>query len=99
MGYYLVKWPSKPYTLQADAEGVSGVIAAGAMVVDAVYFNMVVCAPYWHMQSELMTVIKVRQVLQSGLQLEELSATNVASHLQQIGWDAEEGRKNHSTGA
>ena len=62
--------------MQADAEGVLGVIAAGAMVVEAVYFNMVRCVPYWYTQSELMTVIKVRHVLWNGLQLVEISVTN-----------------------
>ncbi len=76
MGYYVVKWTSEPYALQADAEGVSGVIAAGAMVVDAVYFNMVGRALYWYTQLELMMVIEVRHVLRSGLQMEEISATN-----------------------
>ena len=51
-------------------------IATGAMVVDAVYFNMVGRAPYWYMQLELTTVIEVRYVLRSGLQLEEISDTN-----------------------
>ena len=76
MGYYVVKWTSEPYALQADAEGMSGVIADGAMVVDAVYFNRVERAPYWYTQSELMTVVEVRHVLWSGLQLKEISATN-----------------------
>ena len=49
-------------------------IAAGAMVVDAVYFNMVGRAPYWYTQSELTTVVEVRHVLRSGLQ--EISVTN-----------------------
>ncbi len=43
MGYYVIKWMSEPYALQEET---SGVIAAGVMVVDAVYFNMVECAPY-----------------------------------------------------
>jgi hypothetical protein len=76
MGYYVVKWTSKPYALQAETEGVSGVIAAGAMVVDAVYFNMVKRASYWYTQSDLKMVVKVRHVLQNGLQLDEISATN-----------------------
>ncbi len=50
MGYYVVKWTSEPYALQAEAEGVSDVIAAGSMVVDAVYFNMVGRVPYWYTQ-------------------------------------------------
>jgi hypothetical protein len=40
MGYYVVKWTSEPYALQAAAEGVPGVIVAGVMMVDAVYFKM-----------------------------------------------------------
>ena len=39
MGFYLIKWTSEPYALQIDTEGMSGVIADEAMVVDAVYFN------------------------------------------------------------
>jgi hypothetical protein len=38
MGYYLVKWLSEPYyTLQADTEGMAGMISAGTMVVEGVY--------------------------------------------------------------
>ena len=51
-------------------------IAAGAMVVDGVYFNMVGRAPYWYMQSELMMVVEVWHVLWSGMQLEEISEKN-----------------------
>jgi hypothetical protein len=40
------------------------------------YFNMVGRAPYWYTQSELSTVVEVRHVLRSGLQMEEISATN-----------------------
>ncbi len=46
MGYYIVKWESKPYALQADAEGISGIVMAGAMVVDGLYCNRVRRAPY-----------------------------------------------------
>jgi hypothetical protein len=37
MGYYVVKWLSKPYSLQEDMEGMSGVIDVGVMVVDALF--------------------------------------------------------------
>ncbi len=37
MGYYVVKWLSEPYALQTDTEGMSGVINAGAMVVDGIF--------------------------------------------------------------
>jgi hypothetical protein len=76
MGYYLVRWLSKPYTLQEDTEGMSGVIDTGVMVVDIMYFNHVECTPYWYMPMGGMIVIKVRHVLQMGLQLQEISTTN-----------------------
>ena len=41
MGYYIVQWKSEPYALQADAEGMSGIVTAGVMVVDRLYFNRV----------------------------------------------------------
>ena len=46
MGYYIVKWLSESYTLQVVAEGISGIVTAGAMVVDGLYFNRVQQAPY-----------------------------------------------------
>ena len=70
MGYYIVQWKSEPYALQADAEGISGIVTAGAMVVD------VQRAPYWYTQLEEMSIIEVRHVLRSRLQLEEISETN-----------------------
>ncbi len=76
MGYYIVKWESEPYALQVDAEGISGIVTAVAMVVDGLYFNRVQRAPYWYTQSEETSIIEVRHVLQSGLQLEEICATN-----------------------
>jgi hypothetical protein len=45
-------------------------------VVDELYFNRVQQAPYWYMQSDETSIIKVRHVLRSGLQLEEICATN-----------------------
>ncbi len=74
--YYVVKWLSKPHALQMDTEGMSGVINAGAMVVDGIFFNRVQRAPYWHMLLEETTIVEVRHVLQSGLQLKKISATN-----------------------
>jgi hypothetical protein len=45
MGYYLVKWLSEPYTLQADTEGMAVMISAGTMVAEGVYYNRVKRAP------------------------------------------------------
>ncbi len=77
MGYYIVKWESESYALQADAEGILGIVTAGAMVADGLYFNRVQRAPYdWYTQLEETSIIKVRHVLQSGLQLKEICAMN-----------------------
>jgi hypothetical protein len=76
MGYYIVQWKCEPYALQADAEGMLGIVTAGVMVVDGLYFNRVQRAPCWYMQSEEMSIIEVRHVLRSGLQLEEINETN-----------------------
>ena len=76
MGYYLVEWLSEPYSLQMDTDGMAGVIGAGKMVVDAMYFNRVQRAPFWYTKSEEATVVEARFVLKSGLDLEEVCAMN-----------------------
>jgi hypothetical protein len=76
MGYYLVKWLSKPYTLQEDTEGMSGMIPAGSMVVDGLYFNRVQQVPLWYTPSGNTTVMEVKYVLWTGLQLKPISTTN-----------------------
>ncbi len=62
-GYYLVKWLSKPYTLHDDTEGMSGIISARKMVVDALYFNPVHCAQNWYTLSDITTVVEVKHIL------------------------------------
>jgi hypothetical protein len=76
MGYYLVKWLSEPYTLQADTEGMAGMISAGTMVVEGVYYNRVKRAPYWYTPSEVRAVFEMRHVLWTGLQLLDISREN-----------------------
>ncbi len=76
MGYFVVRWLSEPYSLQADTVGMSGVIGAGTMVVNAIYYNRVARAPFWYTQSGETTVIEVRFVLLTGLEVEEVSAAN-----------------------
>ncbi len=76
MGYYLVKWLSKPYTLQEDTEGMSGMIPVGSMVVDGLYFNRVQQAPLWYTPSGDTMVVEVKYVLQTDLQLQPISTTN-----------------------
>jgi hypothetical protein len=58
-------------------EGMSGVIGAGVMVVDALFYNRVMCAPFWYTQSGERMVVKVRYVLLTGLEMEEVSAINI----------------------
>ncbi len=48
MGYYVVKRLSKPYTLQDDTDSMLGVINAGVMVADALYFSRVKRKHYWY---------------------------------------------------
>ena len=76
MGYYLVCWLSKPYTLQEDTEGMAGVIGTGAMVADAMFYNRVGGAPYWYTPSETTTIVQMRHVLHTGLELQGISRTN-----------------------
>jgi hypothetical protein len=77
MGYYLVKWLSKPYTLQGDTEGMAGMISAGTMVVKGVYYNRVKRALYWYTPSEVRAVFEMRHVLWTGLQLLDISRENM----------------------
>ena len=79
MGYYVVKWLSEPYSLQEDMEGMSGMIGAGVVVEDALFYNRVMRAPFWYTQSGETTVVEVRYVLLTGLEMEEVSATNTLS--------------------
>jgi hypothetical protein len=77
MGNYVVKWLSKPYTLQEEMEGMSGMIRVGTMVADMLYFNQVERARHWYYtQSNMTTVVEVRYVLLTGFQLQPISKTN-----------------------
>jgi hypothetical protein len=76
MGYYLVKWLSEPYTLQTDTAGMSGMIPAKTIVADALYFNRVQHTPHWYTPSGVMTVVKIKYVMRTDLQLQQISTTN-----------------------
>ena len=76
MGYYLVKWLSEPCTLQTDTAGMSGMIPAGTIVANALYFNRVQRAPHWYTPSGMTTMVKVKYVMRTGLQLQPISTTN-----------------------
>ncbi len=75
-GYYLVKWLSESYTLHADTKGMSGIISAGKMVVDALYFNPVHPTQNWYTPSDITTVVEVKHILRTGLQVQPICATN-----------------------
>ena len=51
-------------------------ILVGSMVVDGLYFNRVEQAPLWYTPSGDTTVVEVKYVLQTGLQLQPISTTN-----------------------
>ena len=76
MGYYLIKWLSKPHTLQEDTGGMSGMIPAETMVVDALYFNRVHHTQHWYTPSAETMVTEVKHVLQICLQVQPISETN-----------------------
>ena len=77
MGYYLIKWLSEPYTLQTDTADTSGMIPARTIVANALYFNRVQRAPHWYTPSSMTTIIEVKYVMRTGLQLQPISTTNV----------------------
>ena len=62
--------------MQVDTDGMAGVIGDGTMVVDAMNYNRVQRAPFWYMKSEEKTEFEAWHVLKSGLDVEEVSATN-----------------------
>jgi hypothetical protein len=76
MGYYLVKWLSEPSILQDNTEEMFGMIPIGSMVVDRLYFNRVQQVPLWYTPSGDTTVVEVKCVLRTGLQLQPISTTN-----------------------
>ncbi len=76
MGYYLIKWLSKPHTLQEDTEDMTGMIPTRSMVVDGLYFNMVQRALHWYTPSGDTMVVEVKFVLRTGLQLQPISTSN-----------------------
>jgi hypothetical protein len=51
----------------------SGMIPAKSMVVDGLYFNRVQQVPLWYTQSGDTTVVEVKYVLQTGLQLQPIT--------------------------
>ena len=81
-GFYIIKFTSSAYTLQDDVELEEYTpalkIKAGALVVDAEYFNKVPGASGWYTPTqgeERKTVVRVQQVLAADLQLAPISDT------------------------
>lgn len=86
-GYYVVKWSSAPYTLQADVELTMYTpaikIKAGELVVDAEYYNKVEGARLWYTPTQgegRKTTVRVQQVLAANLTLEPISEKNKLPH-------------------
>ena len=54
----------------------AGMINAGTMVVEGVYYNRVTRAPYWYTPSEVRAVFEMRHALWTGMQLLDISREN-----------------------
>jgi hypothetical protein len=55
----------------------SGMIHTGSMVVDGLYFNRVQHVPHWYTPSDDTTVVEVKYVLRTRLQLQPIRTSNV----------------------
>jgi hypothetical protein len=51
-------------------------IPTGSMVINRLYFNRVQRAPHWYTPSGYTTVVEVKYVLRTGLQLQPISTSN-----------------------
>ena len=54
----------------------TGLIGTGKMMANALYFNRVQRAPYWCTLSGENAIVEVRYVLQTGVQMQEISRVN-----------------------
>ena len=82
-GYYLIKFTSKPYTLQAAVElkmyDPPIRIETGELVCDAEYFNKVPGASLWYTATaaqDAVTVVRVQQVVAADLKPAAISEEN-----------------------
>ena len=83
-GYYLVKWITEPYTIQEDIlmKGVKPpqTAFAGEIICDALFWNPVPGAVDWYTsmtKKEGMVMIRLKQVLVTGLTMMEISERNM----------------------
>ena len=74
-----MEWLTEPYSLEEDTEELAGVIGTGTMVSNATFHNRVGGAPCWRTRSRLKTVIEVRYVLQTGVEMDEINPKNPLS--------------------
>ena len=79
-GYYLVKWDSVPYTLQEDTVleefKPPVVLKSGELVCEGRYFNRVPRAKQWYTSTEILTSVRMKQVVATDIELEPISITN-----------------------
>ena len=76
-GYYVLKWTSLPYTLQADKPTEFGTFAEGTLVADGEYLNPVGRARDWYTGSPgNVTTVQVAHVLLPGITLLPISASD-----------------------
>jgi hypothetical protein len=79
-GYYLVKWTTCPYTLQEDQllkEYIPPqLVKAGELVCEGKYFNQVGGARQWYTPSEVLTTVRMQEVIAPDLALLPISKQN-----------------------
>ena len=83
-GYYLVKWITKPYTVQEDIimKGVEPqqTAFAGEIICDVLFWNPVPWAVDWYTpmrKREGMVIIRLKQVLMTGVTMMKISEENM----------------------
>jgi hypothetical protein len=78
-GYYLVEWVGEPWTLDEDLVldeyDPPIVLKRGERVVRAKYYNKVPRATRWYTPSNLLTTVRLQQVLVANLEIQSESTT------------------------
>ena len=79
-GYYMVQWCSEPYTAQYDMELMDykppTIVPAGELICDAYWLNPVHNCSYWYTASHIKTVVIIKKVVASNVEMLPISDEN-----------------------
>ena len=79
-GYYMVQWCSEPYTAQYDMELMDykppTIVPAGELICDAYWLNPVHKCKYWYTASHIKTVVIIKKVVASNVEMLPISDEN-----------------------